>query len=241
MRVFIYTLTRDRLEYTQRSFESLRQNAGYPYEHIVVDNGSTDGTVDWLAEQIADGSVSPWSIFLHRNEGISAASNRVLEFIADHPLLRQPDLIVKMDNDCLIKTPDLLRRVVDCYEELAKKPLGPTFLLSPVVIGINNQPAVGRLVGAGTYTIKLTAIVGGLFHVVPAAKYLEFRYPSNLPLARGQDDAVCRWWKGKGGEVGYIDPLIVEHMDGTDAQAEKYPEYFKRKYVEEKQLPPPSV
>jgi len=36
-----------------------------------------------------------------------------------------------------------------------------------------------------------------------------------------------------GGQMGYIEDLIVEHMDSTEGQKKKYPKYFKRKYGEE--------
>jgi glycosyltransferase involved in cell wall biosynthesis len=236
MKVAIYTLTRDRLEYTQRSFESLRERAGYEYSHLVIDNGSTDGTVEWLKEE---SNASRLQVaFANRNLGISVASNIALEVIGNRSPLHRPDLIVKMDNDCMIKSPDLLRRVVECFQASEQRILGPAFLLSPAVIGINKQPQVARHTRLGEYQINLTAIVGGLFHVLPATAYLHYRYPENLPYAKGQDDALCNYWKQQGGEVGYIDALMVEHMDGTDAQAEKYPEYFQRKWLEEKQIPP---
>jgi len=51
MKIAIYTLTRDRLQYTQDCFSSLWQNAGMPFDHYIVDNGSEDGTVEWLMQE----------------------------------------------------------------------------------------------------------------------------------------------------------------------------------------------
>ena len=50
MKIAIYTLTRDRLLYTKQTFVSLWEHAGYPFDHFIVDNGSTDGTPEWLTE-----------------------------------------------------------------------------------------------------------------------------------------------------------------------------------------------
>jgi GT2 family glycosyltransferase len=42
------TLTRERLDYTKHCFRSLKENAGCVYDHYVLDQGSTDGTPEWL-------------------------------------------------------------------------------------------------------------------------------------------------------------------------------------------------
>jgi GT2 family glycosyltransferase len=46
MNVAVLTLTRDRLPYTQHCFATLKENAGCDYDHIVLDQGSTDGTAE---------------------------------------------------------------------------------------------------------------------------------------------------------------------------------------------------
>lgn len=47
----IILLTYNELAYTQACIESIRRNTAQPYELIVVDNGSADGTRAWLAQQ----------------------------------------------------------------------------------------------------------------------------------------------------------------------------------------------
>jgi GT2 family glycosyltransferase len=51
VRIAVVTLTRDRLEYTKHCFETLRVNAGCDYDHFVLDQGSGDGTAEWLIRQ----------------------------------------------------------------------------------------------------------------------------------------------------------------------------------------------
>ena len=60
-------------------------------------------------------------------------------------------------------------------------------------------------------------------------------YPETLPKAWGQDDHFCNWTKSKGCKVGYIEGLIVNHFETTDGQARRFPEYFERKFKEEKE------
>ena len=47
-RVACFVLTWNRLDYTMRALESLDRTAGYPIDVFIVDNGSTDGTTEWL-------------------------------------------------------------------------------------------------------------------------------------------------------------------------------------------------
>lgn len=48
MAVSVVTLTHNKLAVTRQCLPSLLNTAGVPWELIVVDNGSTDGTLDWL-------------------------------------------------------------------------------------------------------------------------------------------------------------------------------------------------
>ncbi|MEX2607377.1 MAG: glycosyltransferase [Kiritimatiellia bacterium] len=50
--VTLLILTWNALDYTKACIESIREfDSGWPYEILVVDNGSTDGTVEWLQSQ----------------------------------------------------------------------------------------------------------------------------------------------------------------------------------------------
>jgi len=222
MKIAIYTLTRERLEYTKDCFQSLKEKAGHPYDHYVVDNGSKDGTVEWLKE-----NDFKKVIYNPENVGISKGSNQALEEI----FKENYDLIIKMDNDCFIETDGILREIVKIYSSLGQ--FSPQYVLSPYVNGINNQPTRGGKDGIATYTIGLTAIVGGLFHIVPSLVYSKYRYDEKLPLAKYQDDFFCKWVKENGGRVGYIEELKVQHYEGTDNQAKRFPLYFERKWKEE--------
>lgn len=66
----IITATYNQLEYTKLFLQSLRENSTYPYEIIVVDNGSNDGTQQWLEQQKID-KVIFWS----ENKGVTKAWN----------------------------------------------------------------------------------------------------------------------------------------------------------------------
>ena len=243
MRIAVYSLTRDRLAYTQACFQSLRQNVGMPFDHYVWDNGSEDGTREWLSRHHSDIDVALSdgrrmkirnSIYLNpSNQGISRASNYCLRQI----LQDDYSLIIKADNDAFIRTPNILPQIVEVAQAA-----GENWILSPRVSGINRQPTRHRTVTIAGHPVGVTPIVGGLFHVVPAAVYRRYMdaggFPEDLPLAKGQDDHLCHWFKTtQRGNCGYIEDLEVEHYESTDGQAQRYPDYFQRKFREETVTP----
>lgn len=227
MRIACYSLTRDRLNYTQHCFASLREKAGHEFDHYIVDNGSRDGTVGWLGREYKPKWIYPFG----ENRGISIASNMALRAILVHSY----DLVLKIDNDCKVTSDGILKAFADIYaHEDAQR-----WALSPRVEGINRQPARARHQGVGGRNVGSTAIIGGLFHVLPAHIYRQYYmgggYPEDLPLARGQDDHLCEWLRQHKYSKGYVEDLVVEHYRGTDQQAVDYPDYFQRKWdVEEK-------
>jgi len=217
MKVAVYTLTWDRLEYTKHCLLALRKKAGYPYDHFIVDNGSADGTVGWLQENSFHGL-----IFNKQNAGLSRSSNQALDAIRGY------DLIIKFDNDCEVVTDGILREIVEIYRSE-----GGRYVLSPRVEGVNRQPERGWYSEVGGRRIGWTSIVGGLFQAAPAEIYEQYRYPEDLPKFRGQSAHFCSWVRANGGQVGYIEDLVVNHYEGTDRQVSRYPEYFRRKEQEE--------
>ena len=82
--------TYNQLEYTRWCLDSIRYYTGEPYELIVVDNGSTDGTVEylWSQEDIR---------FIHNreNKGFAGGCNQGISHSAgDYVLLLNNDTVV---------------------------------------------------------------------------------------------------------------------------------------------------
>jgi len=113
--IAVFSITYERLEYTKLCFESLYHKAGVSFSHFIVDNGSTDGTQEWLENPDPMGATwcmpeSRTLIFNKENRGISIASNQAINaiFKGDVPSLPGSrinyDIIVKVDNDCLFLT-----------------------------------------------------------------------------------------------------------------------------------------
>lgn len=226
MKIAVYTLTRDRLDYTKRSFRGLHLAGGHDFDHFVVDNGSQDGTVEWLRER--QDVMLKELLLLEENVGISRASNLALDMISRSAV--SYDLIMKFDNDCIILDKGMLQVMVDIF---ARKPGNRRYLLSPRVVGINRQPQRRTFVRHNGVKLGWVGQVGGLCHVTTGDLYQSFRYDERLPLAWGQDENFCTWARENGTQVGYVEDTLVEHCDTTNGQVERYPEYFERKWKEE--------
>lgn len=235
MKVAVYTLTRDRIDYTKICLPILREKAGVEFKHVVVDNGSEDGTLEWLAAEYKPDKL----VGLPRNVGISKASNIALDIIKTNwPAV---DVIAKVDNDCLVETSNVLY-VLSAMVLDAAASNDQTLALSPRVRGINRQPhrafTIQQAVWESVYTIGVTGIIGGLFHVFPSTFYHDYRYPADLPYAKGQDDHICATFRSLPKHLtGYVEDFVVNHFETTDGQAVRYPKYFERKWREEKEIP----
>jgi glycosyltransferase involved in cell wall biosynthesis len=217
MRVAVLTLTRDRLSYTRHCFDKLRENAGCDFDHYVLDQGSTDGSAEWLGDVYEPTTL----ITLPDNIGISRGMNQLLDLA--HP--EEYEVIVKFDNDCELTQPDTLRTVA----ELA---LEGHALLSPRINGLRHPPqAKGLFVIAGDAILDVSQI-GGIFLAAPAAVYDSFRYDDDAPVWGTDDAHICQWFRNTGGRVGYVQRLAANHYETTDGQWARFPDYFARKVAE---------
>jgi len=226
-KVAIYSLCLDRLDYTKHCFKTLKEKAGYPYDHYVVDNGSKDGTVEWLKEN--EGTFKK-VIYNPENLGIGKASNQALEEIFKAGY----DIIIKMDNDCEVVSENIVKGIVDFYEsKWAQRKYAAKYIVSPRVEGIMRQPERHDKDIIGNYEIGFTSMVGGLFMCLTPAILKEFRYREDLKRM-GLDSHICHFVNHNGGRCGYIENLVVNHYETTDGQAKRYPEYFEKKWREEK-------
>ncbi|UYO05189.1 glycosyltransferase [Paenibacillus sp. PSB04] len=105
----IIILTYNKLEYTQACIESIRRfTPRGTYQLIVVDNLSTDGTRDWLAEQ-----TDILTIFNDKNVGFPKGCNQGIELATgDNILLLNNDVLVSQGwldlmTDCLYSSIDI--------------------------------------------------------------------------------------------------------------------------------------
>ncbi len=102
--------TYNRRELVQQAVEAIgRQHTDQPYEIIVVDNASTDGTVEALAATASDLEVPVTIVRMHRPSGPAVARNVGV-------LLARGRYVAFTDSDCL-PTPDWLPQCLRRFSE----------------------------------------------------------------------------------------------------------------------------
>ncbi len=223
-RVAVMSLTRDRLKYTRHCFASLASEAGISYDHYVLDNGSGDGTVDWLSRLFHSNRL----ILQQKNLGLAGGLNILLDRIKrENPSY---DVIVKFDNDCEPVTEGFLAKAVDFVTR------HPNAVCSPKVLGLGRPPSYepqGTMFG---HRVRQVGHLGGLCHVAPARAHEGFYWDGGkIKLARGADSYFSAHLARQGWRQYYLVDVEVSHYLTTRGQ-ERDPEmagYFQRKRVEE--------
>lgn len=223
-RVAVFTLTKDRLAYTKRMFKALDEHTNRNYDHFVVDQGSTDGTVEFLKTRKLKKL-----ILNDTNTGISRGSNQALDLIGD-----DYDYIMKMDNDAEIMTDNWLAEMVKLSV------LGDDHaILSPYIEGIRSygndglagMPRIQSVKVLG-HTLGLTTHIGGISVLAPASIYKNFRFNEKDYMSGQQDVSFSAYASQNGYAIAYVEDIKIEHMDTTKGQETKYPEYFKLRQEE---------
>lgn len=220
-RVAIFTLSYDRKDYTTRMWESLNRSTKYPFDWFVLDQGSTDGSVEYL-ESLQDSRVH--LIKEKTNLGITRASNKLLEEI----LPKNYDIIIKIDNDCEFLTKDWLESLIDLWKR------NHVLYISPYVEGLVDNPGGAQRVGVayiGPYMVEVTLHIGGIFAFISAKAYANFRWTDQF-LHGDQDTEASIAFRELGYMPCYLPLHRVSHMDTTSGQKQKYPEYFERRKTE---------
>jgi len=218
MNVALFTLTRDRLDYTKHCFEKLYEYAGRNFDHYVLDQGSTDGSEQWLVD-----APYPLRLVLY-GENIGIANG--LNYLYDRSqAVARYDVIIHFDNDCELTQPDTIR-------DLASLVVEGQALLSPRILGLNNPPQPIRKLRIGDDVILDMPQIGGICLGVPGWVFEEFRYPDNLPKWGMDDATICKWWREQGGTCGYVERLEAWHYRTTQGQHEDHGWYFERRVKE---------
>ena len=110
MNISIITPTWNRSESLRASLKSVASQQMRPREHIIVDNLSTDGTAEVVAEYaravpypVRHLREADDGIYQAMNKGVALAAGNVLHFLNDDDMLFAPDVLTFMDR-CLSST-----------------------------------------------------------------------------------------------------------------------------------------
>ena len=221
--IAIFTLTYDRLNYTKRMWKSLCKSTDYPFDWYVFDNGSKDGTPEWLRKGRAKAT------FSKKNEGISKASNALLDKIMKRKK-GYYQIVIKVDNDCEFMTVHWLEMIVDLWKR------NHMIYMSPYPEGLVDNPGGAPRVGIsyiGPYFVEVSYHLSGLCAAIDARAYKDFRWQDRF--LHGNQDREASIAFGKMGFMpAYIPLHRVYHQETTAGQHKRYPKYFKRRIEEER-------
>ena len=219
MKVAIYTITRNRLDLTKKSFSMLRKCAGCEFDHFVADNGSSDGTGKWLQTQEAEGRITK-AYVAGQNLGQNIAANILLDWIMDADY----DVIIRWDNDAIPRSKRLIKRLAKSC--LAFKEAGLPTVCSPKITKLKNEP---EAIGAGEdvgFKYEAVMILGGICRAHPPELFVDWRFNKYGALGFGEAMEIAGQVTSKEWGMVRLPWLEVEHSEGEDKQAEKWPEYF---------------
>lgn len=165
IKVSIYIPTKNRLDLLKRAINSVRQQTYSNIELIVVDDGSTDGTVDYLHKQLDGGTLK--AIFNPESKGACFARNQAI-------LAASGYFVTGLDDDDYFTRRDRIELFVNEWSRLPRKPAGlfdSVTVLTPRGSLLRHQAPVvtyndlrrSNLVGSQIFAPKMHFIDSGLF------------------------------------------------------------------------------
>lgn len=222
-RVAIFMITYDRLEYTQRTIESLKKSTKYPYDLYVFDNGSTDGTKEFL-ETLAKTGELAWVESSPDNKGLTLGSNACIDAIMEHDY----QLVGKVDNDVEFMTKGWLETFVDLWKR------NHNLYMGPYPEGLVDHPGGAPRVGhstMGPYWVEVVEHLSGFCAFIDARAYKDFRWSDQF-LHGQQDSEASKAFRDKRYMPMILPQHRVCHLNTTDGQQREYPLYFERRKKE---------
>lgn len=109
MTIDLVFITYNRLEYTKLALASVLADPTEEFSLTIWDNASTDGTVEYLKNEVSDPRISD-IIFSKENVGQTTAVNEIWG-------KTKAELVGKLDNDCLV-TPGWTRILARAHKDI---------------------------------------------------------------------------------------------------------------------------
>jgi len=109
MSIDLIFITHNRLEYTELSLASILADPSEEFTLTIWDNASTDGTVEYLKNEVKDPRIID-IVFSKNNVGQVNAVNEIWG-------KSKADLLGKLDNDCIM-TPGWTRKLAQAHNDI---------------------------------------------------------------------------------------------------------------------------
>jgi GT2 family glycosyltransferase len=192
MTVAAVTITYDRLDLTKQTIESFYSKTNVD-SHLFIDNGSKDGTPEYLKQFD--------HILLKSNFGIAYA------FAGAVKQLKGFDFILKLDNDIETVTEDIINKMLFFYKQNDMN-----YCCSPIDLNLDPSfaPAILASGNVNNYNVQFTTHTGGAFQLIPYSicerLCAEFRH-----LKYG-DYMIGKYYRRHGYRPTYLTDLEMRHI-----------------------------
>lgn len=213
----IMLATYNRLELTKQTINNLINNTGYKYRLIIVDNNSTDGTIEYLNTlKIEDNLCIDLEIqFNSKNFGVATGRNQAL-LIADK---YNDTWLATIDNDVILPK-NWLKESIEILE--LNKDFG--------MIGVNMEDVHYPIINQNNkeFQIKKTGNLGTAAAVFNRSVHNQIGFFCLDYGSYGEEDSDAGYRiRQLGHKLGYIKEMGV-HLGTPEADTEEY-RTFKNK------------
>ena len=196
-KVAAITITYNRLDLTRRTIKSFYEKTGVDF-HLFIDNGSTDGTIEWLEDYNR--------ILLGENLGIAAAFYYGVNQLKDY------DYILKLDNDVETVTEDMIAKLVRFIEVAGPHAVSPPdLMIDPAFYPqIYSRKKITDPASGFIYDIEYTSHTGGAFQLAPTKYCLQM--VNQFTALKGGDMTIGWYYKSIGCPAAYIKNYGMNHI-----------------------------
>jgi glycosyltransferase involved in cell wall biosynthesis len=203
MNVCLVLVTHNRLGYTKKTIDRLLEDPSEEFELYIWDNASTDGTRDYLRDELKDPRIVE-TVLSDENVGPLGAMNYAWS-------KTKADLVGKLDNDCLL-TPGWTRILAKAHEDIEN--LGAIACWHYPLDEFDEKAArkVGKIQSFGNYQVLRSPFVCGTGFLMKRKTFEQYG-----PWMAGPNVGTTYYYKKMaiGGWInGWYFPFVLqEHMD----------------------------
>jgi len=209
--VAIFSMCWNRLYYTEHCFDSLWEKAGMEFDHFVIDNGSTDGTEEWL---LKNRHKFKGIIRNEKNLGIGNAIMQMVMLAKRYGY----DWFITGSNDIEILTDNFVKKMHEFWEMTKGE-----YLFSPKIGGITHTVKVLETTRIKGYNAEVIDASGGVYIACPTSLLEDYL----TSVSTWRANSLCRFAAERGIKNLYLTDLKVNHYETTAGQMKRYPNMKK--------------
>lgn len=210
MRLSIAIITKNRKYELCRAINSCIECKIEDMEFIIVDNNSSDGTQEYITNNVASKEIFLTYFYSDSNLGVAGGRNKAME-------LAKGEYVFFLDDDAFIDSSDLLNTICDYLDK--------NVLVGAIALRIYDEFTQGFLLGplisgATGEASKTLQFLGGA-HVLRKSVFgQDILYPSKLGYGSEELYASLRIWN-RGYSIHYLSNVLIRHIPSLSNRLEE--------------------